>query len=140
MRGLRGPKRRWLGWLVAIAYLLGSMAPSLAAPISVNLSDLSGLAAHDTNKWTVEHQHRHTGIEPATHSRDAATSDDDHAGQHRNGDGHVNCCGSALCLSAVSPETLSFLNFGVPQSRCESARDSMADEGAFGRLYRPPIA
>lgn len=140
MRGLRGLKRRRLGWLVAIAYLLGSMSPSLAAPISVNLADLSGLAAHDTYKWTVEHPHRHAGIEPAAHAHDAATSDDDHAGKDRNGDWHANCCGSALCLSAVSPETLSFLNFGAPQSRCESAPDSMADEGAFGRLYRPPIA
>ena len=139
MRGLRGPKRGWLGWLVAIAYLLGSMSPSLAAPVSVNFADLSILAAHKTHVSTGEQQHSHTGVELVSHSHDLAMADDGNADQDRHSDRHANCCGSALCFSAVSPKTLSFLQFGAPRSRCESMQDVMADEGAFGRLYRPPI-
>jgi hypothetical protein len=127
-----------LGWLVAIAYLLGSMNPSLAATISVNFADLSVPAAHETHVWTGEHQHSHTGV-IVSHSHDLAMADDDNADQDPHSDRHANCCGSALCFSAVSPKTLAFLQFGAPRSRCESMPDLMADEGAFGRLYRPPI-
>lgn len=140
MRGLRGPNRGWLGWLVAIAYLLGSMTPSLAAPISVSLADLSSLAAHGLHELTGGHQHSHAGIEFVAHTHVMAISDIDHDDQGQHGDHHANCCGSALCFSAVSPQAPSLLQFAVPRSRCESEPGLTRDETAFRRHYRPPIA
>lgn len=125
MRGLRG--LRQLGWRVAVVYLLGSLSPSLAAPISVNFADLSVLATHETDVWTDEHQHTLTSSELVSHSHNLTSASDEGADQDRHDDRHARCCGSALCFSAVSPETPTLLQFGTLRSRCEATPDLTVD-------------
>lgn len=140
MNALRRPKRRGWGWLVAIAYLLGCLSPSLAIPLPVDLAELSVRCAHEAHEFTERHQYSHADAASAVHSDDVAISENGHADQDRHADRHATCCGSALCFSAVSPQAPSLLQFAAPRSICGSEPDWMGDEGAFGRLYRPPIA
>jgi hypothetical protein len=62
-----------------------------------------------------------------------------HADQDRP-DQHGNCCGSVLCLNAVSPQAPSLLQFAPLPSRCDARPDSVLAGRALGPLYRPPIA
>ena len=134
MIGLRKPRRRWWGWLVAIAYLLASMTPSLA--ISTAL-DASIQCEHPADQPAHEHAHD----EGATvHSHDVAMAGDCDDDQGRPGDRHATCCGSVLCFSAVSPQAPAIAEFVVPHARCEAQPDVIGDAGAFRRHYRPPIA
>ncbi|WP_126257435.1 hypothetical protein [Bradyrhizobium sp. LVM 105] len=130
MIGSTRPRRRWWGWLVAIAYLLASMTPSLAIPIS----PVTAIPCEQP-----AHAHDQIDAGSAVHSHDVAMEgecDDDHG----HGDRHAACCGSVLCFSAVSPQAPGFAEFGSQHSRCEAQPDVIADEGAFRRHYRPPIA
>lgn len=137
MIGLRKPRRRWWGWLVAIAYLLASMTPSLAISISL---DVVMQCDHPSDQPGDAHEHDHAGGS-AVHSHDVAMAgdcdDDDH---DRPGERHATCCGSVLCFSAVWPQAPAVAEFVVPRSRCEAPPDVIGDEGTFRRHYRPPIA
>jgi hypothetical protein len=146
MSGLRRPARRWLGWLVAIAYLLGSFAPSMAVPIPEDIAELLAQRVHELahkhgKQHDHQHQHSHADAKAAVHSHEGTTSavadaDQDRPDDHRHG----NCCGSILCFSAVPPSAVSLLQFVPLQSRCDLEPDSTGVGQALGRLYRPPIA
>lgn len=139
MIGLRKPRRRWWGWLVAIAYLFASMTPSLA----ISMSPDTGIPCeHPANLPAHAHDHEHdqANAGSAPHSRDVAMAGDREDDQDRTGDRHAACCGSVLCFSAVSPQAPAIAEFAVPRSRCEAQPDVIGDEGAFRRHYRPPIA
>ncbi|MBR1127902.1 hypothetical protein [Bradyrhizobium iriomotense] len=126
------PRRRWWGWLVAIAYLLASMTPSLAVPI-VSVTAIPCEHQH-------AHEHDQADAGSVAHSHDVAMTgacDDD---QDEPRDRHASCCGSVLCFSAVSPQAPAIAEFVLPHSRCEAQPDVIDDEGAFRRHYRPPIA
>jgi hypothetical protein len=137
MVGLGKPRRRWWGWLVAVAYLLASMTPSLAIPVPL---DVSSQCEHEAEGPVVAHEHDHADVGSAAHSHDVAmTGDcDDDQDQHR--DRHAGCCGSVLCFSAVSPQAPLIADIVAPRSLCETQPDVIGDEGAFRRHYRPPIA
>ncbi|MBB4367365.1 hypothetical protein GGD63_000134 [Bradyrhizobium sp. cir1] len=129
MIGLIRPRRRWWGWLVAIAYLLASMTPSLA----VSIVPVTAIPC--------EHQPAHEAdAGPAVHSHDVAMTGDCDDDRDEPRDRHATCCGSVLCFSAVSPQAPAIAEFVVPHSRCEAQPDVIGDEGAFRRHYRPPIA
>jgi hypothetical protein len=136
MIGLMKPRRRWLGWLVAIAYLLASMTPSLAVSMVL---DASIQCEHPADQPAHEHHHDEaTGS--AVHSHDVAMAGDCDDDQDRPGDRHATCCGSVLCFSAVSPQAPAIADFVVPHARCEAQPDVIGDASAFRRHYRPPIA
>lgn len=156
MIGFRRPARRWWGWLVAITYLLGSLTPSIAAPLPAGLAEVVAQRAHETlpahehaqkHQHSHDYQHSHDGhkhihgdAKVAVHSHDGTSPAAGHADQDRP-DQHGNCCGSVLCLSAISPQAPpSLLRFAPLQSRCESEPDSVLAGEALGPLYRPPIA
>ena len=146
MSGLRRPARRWLGWLVAIAYLLGSFAPSMAVLVPEDIAEVLAQRAHELahkhgHQHDHQHQHSHADAKTAVHSHEGTTSavadaDQDRPDDHRNG----NCCGSILCFSAVPPSAVSLLQFTPLQSRCDLEPNSTGVGQALGRLYRPPIA
>jgi len=140
MSACRRPKQRWIGWLAAIAYLFASLTPSLAL-VPVNLVDLPVQCAHEIRDGAARHHHHHdhAGAKAATHSHDAAR-EDCHDDQNRSADDHAGCCGSALCLSAVSPQAPSLPCLAVPRSRYVSQPGETQHEEACRRLYRPPIA
>ncbi|MBR0839648.1 hypothetical protein JQ607_05520 [Bradyrhizobium liaoningense] len=137
MIGLRKPRRRWWGWLAAIAYLLASMTPSLAIQISL---DASMQCEHEADQPGDVHEHDRASAGSTAHSHDLAMAGDCDDDQDRPGDRHATCCGSVLCFSAVSPQAPAIAEFVVPRSRCEAQPDVIGDEGAFRRHYRPPIA
>lgn len=143
MSGCRRPKQRWIGWLAAIAYLFASLTPSLAQVPVNNLVELPVVqCAHEMHEGTAghhhHHDHHHAGAEAAGYSHDA-TREDCHDDQDRSVDGHAGCCGSALCLSAVSPQAPSLPYLAIPRSRCVSQPGETQHEEAVRRLYRPPI-
>jgi len=143
MRAWRRPRRRWWGWLVAIAYLLASMTPSLAMVAPLGLADLSMQCDHDHEFAPAvghQHVHDHAGAGSATHLHDVAIAGDCDDDQHQPSGRHANCCGSVLCFSAVYPQALSIAQSVALRSRCEARPDVIRDEAAFRRHYRPPIA
>ncbi len=135
MIGLRKPRRRWWGWLVAIAYLLASMTPSLAISVDASIQ-----LEHQADQHANTHEHDHAGAGSVVHSHDVAMAGDCDDDDDRPGDRHAPCCGSVLCFSAVPPQAPAIAEFVVPRSRCEAQPDLIGDEGAFRRHYRPPIA
>jgi hypothetical protein len=136
MIGLRKPRRRWWGWLVAIAYLLASMTPSLAISISL---DVAMQCEHQGDHPRDAHEHEDAAGSVA-HSHDVAMAGDCDDDQDRPGDRHAICCGSVLCFSAVWPQAPAIAEHVMPRSRCEAQPDVIGDEGTFRRHYRPPIA
>jgi hypothetical protein len=134
MSSFRRPKRRVWGWLVAIAYLLGSITPSLAAAFPASPMELSIQCSHEVHEFAGSRQH---GLASAV-LVDVATSESNHADQDRHSNRHAGCCDSAPCFSAVSPQAPSLLHFSAPRCRCELEPALISDEGAFSRLYRPP--
>ena len=84
-------------------------------------------------------QHSHGGDKVASHSHQEVAPASDPVDRDSD-DQHGNCCGSVLCLSAVSPKSPSLLQFAPLQSRCELKPDSVCAGEALGPLYRPPIA
>lgn len=134
MSGISGPRRRWWGWLIAISYLFASLTPSLAAVIPLYLPMQ---CAHE---HMAGHEHHQADDELAAHTDNGTVACDCDEDQDRPHDRHVNCCGSALCFTAVSPQAPSLVRFAAHGSRCEAQPELMGDEGAFGRRYRPPIA
>lgn len=145
MIGLRKPRRRWWGWLVAVAYLLASMTPSLAIPLSL---DELIRCEHEADRHAIVHEHDHEHDDEhshddagaAVHSHDVAMAGDCDDDQDQPGHRHAACCGSVLCLSAVYPQPPSLAPFVAPRPRCEAQADVVGDEGEFRRHYRPPIA
>jgi len=133
MIGLRKPRRRWWGWLVAIAYLLASMTPSLAISISL---DAAMQCDHRADRSVDAHEHDDDPGSPVHSHAMAGDCDDD---QDRPGDRHATCCGSVLCFSAVWPQAPVIAEHAVPRSRCEAQPGVIGDEGTFRRHYRPPI-
>jgi len=141
MIGLRKPRRRWWGWLVAVAYLFASMTPSLAIPLSL---DEPIRVEHEADRHAIAHghghEHSHGDAGVAVHSHDVAMAgdcdDDQDSPCHR----HAACCGSVLCFSAVYPQAPALVPFVAPRSRCEAQADVVGYEGEFRRHYRPPIA
>ena len=134
MSGLCRPRRRWWGWLIAISYLFASMTPSLAAVVPLHLP------MQHAHEHMAQHEHQPADDEPAAHAHDGTMTcdcDDDQDWPHGR---HGNCCGSALCFAALSPQAPSLVQFAAHASRCEAQPDLTGDEGAFGRRYRPPIA
>ncbi|WP_375859986.1 hypothetical protein [Bradyrhizobium tunisiense] len=132
MIGLMKPRRRWWGWLVATAYLLASMTPSLAISISP--------ATANPCEHQSTHGHDHADAGSAPHSHDGAMAGDCDGDHDQSGDRHAACCGSVLCFTAVSPQAPAIAGFVAPHARCEARPDVICDEGAFRRHYRPPIA
>ncbi|MDE5445076.1 hypothetical protein GWG65_27245 [Bradyrhizobium sp. CSA207] len=122
-----------MGWLVAAAYLLASMTPSLAIAVPVDLS------MHCADELVAGHEHEHAHGALAPHSHDAAMAADCDDDQDKPGGRHASCCGSVLCFSAVSPQAPSFVQFAAPRSLCASVPDLMGDDGTCSRHYRPPI-
>lgn len=133
MCSLKRPKRRWWGWLFAVAYLVGSISPSLAMPFAVGQRD--GVAHHteQSNARRGCHEHHRAGVAPA-HLRDVAAGVD----KSSVGRAHSSCC-SSLCFSAVSPQPASIHQLATPRFRCDSEPDLKIDEGTLARRYRPPI-
>lgn len=135
MIGLRKPRRRWWGWLVAIAYLFASMTPSLAISIP-----LDSMMQYEYQADQPADSHGHDdAVGSAVHSHDVAMAGDCDDDQDRPCDRHASCCGSVLCFTAVSPHAPGIGEFVVPRSRCEAQPDVIGDEGTFRRHYRPPI-
>ncbi|UWU89585.1 hypothetical protein [Bradyrhizobium sp. CB1015] len=131
MIGSIKPRRRWWGWLVAIAYLFASMTPSLA----ISIAPLTSIPCEQP-----AHAHDQIDAGPAVHSHDVAKDGDCDNDRDEPGDRHAACCGSVLCFSAVSPQAPGIAEFVSPHSRCEAQPDVIGEEGAFRRHYRPPIA
>ena len=134
MSRLSGPRRRWWGWLIAISYLLASMAPSLAAVVPFYLP------MQCPHEHIAGHEHHQADGELAAHSHDGTVTHDCDDDQDWPDGYQGHCCGSALCFAAVSPQAPSLVRFVAHGSRCETRPDLMGDEAAFGRRYRPPIA
>lgn len=132
MIGSIKPRRRWWGWLVAIAYLFASMTPSLA----ISISPVTAIPCERQHV----HDHDHVDAGSAPHSHDAGMTGDCEDDQDEPGDRHAVCCGSVLCFSAVSPQAPGIAEFVSPHSRCEAQPDAIGNEGAYRRHYRPPIA
>ncbi|MBW7966448.1 hypothetical protein [Bradyrhizobium sp. BR 10261] len=135
MIGLRKPRRRWWGWLVAIAYLFASMTPSLAISIPLD-SVMQDEYQVDQPADSYAHD---DAVGSSVHSHDVAMAGDCDDDQDRPCDRHTTCCGSVLCFTAVSPHAPEIGEFVVPRSRCEAQPDVIGDEGTFRRHYRPPI-
>jgi hypothetical protein len=136
MIGSRKPRRRWWGWLVAIAYLLASMTPSLAIPTAL---DAPIPCEHRADQPGHTHEHDESAGS-ALHSHDVAMAGDCDDDQDRPVNRHAACCGSVLCFSAVSPQAPAIAEFAMPHARCEAQPDVIGDSVAFRRHYRPPIA
>lgn len=136
MGSLTRPKRRWWGWLFAVAYLLGSISPSLAMPFGLGQRDVVARHTERSNARGGCHEHRRAGVQP-TPLHDVATGVD--IDKRSDGHAHSSCCGS-LCFSAVSPQPASVLQPATPRFRCDSGPTLKIDEGTLARRYRPPIA
>lgn len=147
MGGFRRPKQKLWRWLIAITYLLGSLSPSLAVPLPGDLAELLA-RVNDAHAAAEErhHGHRHGA---GHHHDDGDSAVMAHA--HANGgsaaghdgqsspDLYANCCGSVVCLSAVSPQTPSLLGLTTAGYRCDLRSDTtIAGEGP-GLRHRPPI-
>lgn len=136
MGNLTQPKRRWWGWLFAVAYLLGSMSPTLALPFAVGQRDVAAQHANQSRALGECHEHHRASAKPAQHLDDVAVGAD--VDKRSVGHAHSSCCGS-LCFSAISPQPASVLQLAMPRFRCDSEPDLKIDEGTLARRYRPPI-
>ncbi len=136
MLSMTRPKRRQWAWLFAIAYLLGSMSPSLALPFAAGLRGVVAQHTEQSKALVGCHEHHHAGAEPAQHLLDVAVGAD--IDERSGGPRHSSCCGS-LCFSAAPPQPTSILQLPMPRFRCESEPALKFDEGTRARRYRPPI-
>ena len=140
------------GWLVALAYLLCVLAPT----ISFALPGAHAPARCRTDQNHVpgmvhvhfEAQHVHDGGEIHDHAAAQAHSEDGHSmsvasdsksasekAPHKSGG---ECCG-LMCVSAIPATVVDIVKPSAPTALCEVERYRNVADNAPPRLYRPPI-
>lgn len=145
------------GWIVALAYLLCVLAPTIsyalpgehsAAPCVTAADHVPGML-HVHNELPTKHVHKDGQIHehPAAHSH--AGSDSNHhlvsmamdkpapakAPHSPSGE----CCG-LMCVSALPATLTDFVTPSAPMAVCEAEGYLKATDNAPSRLYRPPIS
>jgi hypothetical protein len=146
-------KRLRAGWLVAVAYLLCVLAPT----ISYALPGVHAPARCLTDPNHVpgmvhvhsEPQHVHDGGEIHDHAAAQAHSDGDHSmsvasdskptpekAPHKSGG---ECCG-LMCVSAIPATVVDIVKPSAPTALCKVERYRNVADKAPPRRYRPPIS
>ena len=151
--------RRWkAGWLLAFAYLLCVLAPtiSFALPgshaVSPCLSDASHVPGmvHLHNEAPTQHVHSAGSMHDHSGTHSNARSDSDHPwmsialnsksvpekAPHSSGG---ECCG-LMCVTALPASLVDIVNPSAPTALCEVEGYRKVTDNAPPRLYRPPIS
>jgi hypothetical protein len=145
------------GWILALAYLLCVLAPTISyalpgehavAPCLTDDNHVPGMV-HVHNEMPAKHFHKDSQVHEhsATHSH--ASSDGDHrsvsmgtvgqsAPQKAPHSSDGQCCG-LMCVSALPTNLVDIVTPSVPTAVCEAEGYREVTDNAPSRLYRPPI-
>ncbi len=146
------------GWILALAYLLCVLAPTISyalpgehsvAPCLTDDNHVPGMV-HVHNEMPTKHVHKDGQVHEhsATHSH--AGSDGNHhpvsmamdsktAPEKAPHSSDGQCCG-LMCVSALPANLVDIVTPSVPMAVCEAEGYREVTDNAPSRLYRPPIS
>jgi hypothetical protein len=146
------------GWIVALAYLLCALAPTISyampgehalAPCLTDENHVPGMV-HVHAAAPIQHVHKDGQLHEhsAAHSHSTAGGDRFSMSVVLNGksipqkaphssDGQ--CCG-LMCVSALPATLIDIVTPSVPMAVCEAEGYRKVTDNAPSRLYRPPIS
>lgn len=146
------------GWLIALAYLLCVLAPTISyalpgehsiAPCLTDDNHVLGMV-HVHNEMPTKHVHNDGQIHEHSAPHSHANSDNDHGSMSITIDGKSapeeaphsadgQCCG-LMCVSALPVNLIDIVTPAVPMAVCEAEGYRKVTDNAPSRLYRPPIS
>jgi hypothetical protein len=147
---------RWkAGWLLAFAYLLCVLAPTISyalpgehvvAPCLTDENHVPGMV-HVHNEMPTQHVHKDGHVHDHIGGHSHAGNDDRSMSMALNGksvpekaphsDGQ--CCG-LMSVSALPANLIDIVTPSAPTAACEAEGDRKVTDNAPSRLYRPPIS
>jgi len=145
-----------LGWIVALAYLLCVLAPTVSyalpgehalAPCLTDESHVPGMV-HVHADGPTRHVHQDGRVHE--HSAVRANSDGDHRSMSMTLDSRSvpekvphssdgQCCG-LMCVTALPASLVDIVTPSAPTAACEAESYRKVTDNAPARLYRPPIS
>lgn len=149
--------RRKAGWIVALAYLLCVLAPTISyalpgehsiAPCLTDDDHVPGMV-HVHTAMTTKHVHKDGQVHEHAAAHSHASPDSDHhpvsmamdskpapeKAPHSDG----QCCG-LICVTALPATLIDIVTPSAPMAVCEAEGDRKVTDNAPARLYRPPIS
>lgn len=146
------------GWIVALAYLLCVLAPTMSYALPGEHA-LAPCLTDESHVPGMVHVHagapaRHTHADGHVHEHSAAHSHANSGGDHRSMSMALNsrslpdkvprsadgqCCG-LMCVTALPASLIDIVTPSVPTAACEAESYRKVTDKAPSRLYRPPIS
>jgi len=145
------------GWIVALAYLLCVLAPTISyalpgehsvAPCLTDDNHVPGMA-HVHNEMPTKHVHKDGQVHEHTATHSHANFDGDHrlmmamdgkqAPQKAPHSSDGQCCG-LTCVTALPATIVDIAKPSAPAAVCEAESYRKVADSAPAGLYRPPIS
>ncbi len=146
-------KRMRAGWLIALAYLLCVLAPTISYALPGTHTPARCLTGENHVPGMVHvHSEQHVHADGYTHDHAAAqglSTGDDHSismtsdtipvpeKAPHSSDGQ--CCG-LMCVTAIPAAVVDIVKPSAPTAICEAEGYRNGADSAPPRLYRPPIS
>ncbi len=143
-------KRLRAGWLIALAYLLCVLAPTISYALpgvhapALCLTDqnhVPGLVHVHSEPQHVHsdgHAHDHAAMQGNSTGHDHSMSDSKSAPGEASHTSSGQCCG-LMCVTAIPAKVADIVKPSAPTALCEVEGYQNVADNAPPRLYRPPI-